>query len=539
LLGREARIVAEACTGAAKGAQCPKYRFQTSRLDGKDLRTWHQFQAGAMLLFRAIRIPQHWRTYMKLEMPPFQDARLLVIGDVMLDRYWHGSATRVSPEAPVPVVKVNNREDRPGGAGNVALNIAALGSATRLLGVVGNDEAGKELQSRLNAAGVFCDFLQCADKPTITKLRVIAQHQQLIRLDFEQAFEPVDVADLLSRARALINDTRALVLSDYAKGVLQDVGPLIELGKQYNVPVIVDPKGTDFSRYRGATLITPNLTEFEAVVGHCQNEEELMKKGLQLVSDLQLEAMLITRGEHGMTLIRPGSPELHLPARAQEVFDVTGAGDTVISVLAAAMAAGESMADATALANLAAGLVVGKLGTAAISGPELRRAIMSEQDSSRGVMTAEQLSIAAQDARDHGEKIVFTNGCFDIIHAGHVGYLTQAKKLGDRLVVAINDDVSVRKLKGPGRPINPVERRMAVLAGLEAVDWVVCFTEDTPESLLKDLRPEILVKGGDYTLDQVVGGEFVRSYGGEVKALEFLDNCSTSEIVEKMKEAGA
>jgi D-beta-D-heptose 7-phosphate kinase/D-beta-D-heptose 1-phosphate adenosyltransferase len=475
---------------------------------------------------------------MKLEMPPFQDARLLVIGDVMLDRYWHGSATRVSPEAPVPVVKVNNREDRPGGAGNVALNIAALGSATRLLGVVGNDEAGQELQSRLNAAGVFCDFLQCKDKPTITKLRVISQHQQLIRLDFEQAFEPVDVADLLGRAAELINDTRALVLSDYAKGVLQDVVPLIALGKKHNVPVIVDPKGTDFSRYRGATLITPNLSEFEAVVGHCQNEDELVRKGLQLVSDLQLEAMLITRGEHGMTLIRPDSPELHLPARAQEVFDVTGAGDTVISVLAAAMAAGETMADATALANLAAGLVVGKLGTAAISGPELRRAIMGEQDSSRGVMTAEQLSIAVQDARDHGEKIVFTNGCFDIIHAGHVGYLTQAKKLGDRLVVAINDDASVRKLKGPGRPINPVERRMAVLAGLEAVDWVVSFAEDTPESLLKELRPEILVKGGDYTLDQVVGGEFVRSYGGQVRALEFLDNCSTSEIVEKMKEVG-
>lgn len=475
---------------------------------------------------------------MKLEMPPFQDARLLVIGDVMLDRYWHGSATRVSPEAPVPVVKVNNREDRPGGAGNVALNIAALGSATRLLGVVGNDEAGQELQSRLNAAGVFCDFLHCADKPTITKLRVISQHQQLIRLDFEQAFEPVDVADLLGRAAELINDTRAMVLSDYAKGVLQDVVPLIALGKKHNVPVIVDPKGTDFSRYRGATLITPNLSEFEAVVGHCQNEDELVRKGLQLVSDLQLEAMLITRGEHGMTLIRPDSPELHLPARAQEVFDVTGAGDTVISVLAAAMAAGETMADATALANLAAGLVVGKLGTAAISGPELRRAIMGEQDSSRGVMTAEQLSIAVQDARDHGEKIVFTNGCFDIIHAGHVGYLTQAKKLGDRLVVAINDDASVRKLKGPGRPINPAERRMAVLAGLEAVDWVVSFAEDTPESLLKELRPEILVKGGDYTLDQVVGGEFVRSYGGQVRALEFLDNCSTSEIVEKMKEVG-
>ena len=473
---------------------------------------------------------------MKLEMPPFQDARLLVIGDVMLDRYWHGSATRVSPEAPVPVVKVNNREDRPGGAGNVALNIAALGSGTRLLGVVGKDESGDELQSRLNAAGVLCDFLQCPDKPTITKLRVISQHQQLIRLDFEQGFEKSDVADLLPRATELIKGTKALVLSDYAKGVLQDVGPLVELGRKQDVPIIVDPKGTDFEKYSGATLITPNLNEFEAVVGHCANEDELVKKGLQLVSQLQLEALLITRGEHGMTLIRPDSPELHLPARAQEVFDVTGAGDTVISVLAAAMASGETLADATALANLAAGLVVGKLGTAAISGPELRRAIMGEQDSSRGMMSSEQLSIAVQDARDHGERIVFTNGCFDIIHAGHVGYLTEARKLGDRLVVAINDDASVRKLKGAGRPINPVERRMAVLAGLEAVDWVVSFAEDTPEALLESLRPEILVKGGDYTIDQVVGGEFVQSYGGEVKALEFLDNCSTSEIVEKMKE---
>lgn len=473
---------------------------------------------------------------MKLEMPPFQDARLLVIGDVMLDRYWHGSATRVSPEAPVPVVKVNNREDRPGGAGNVALNIAALGSGTRLLGVVGKDESGDELQSRLNAAGVLCDFLQCPDKPTITKLRVISQHQQLIRLDFEQGFEKNDVADLLPRATELIKGTKALVLSDYAKGVLQDIGPLVELGRKQDVPIIVDPKGTDFEKYSGATLITPNLNEFEAVVGHCANEDELVKKGLQLVSQLQLEALLITRGEHGMTLIRPDSPELHLPARAQEVFDVTGAGDTVISVLAAAMASGETLADATALANLAAGLVVGKLGTAAISGPELRRAIMGEQDSSRGMMSSEQLSIAVQDARDHGERIVFTNGCFDIIHAGHVGYLTEARKLGDRLVVAINDDASVRKLKGAGRPINPVERRMAVLAGLEAVDWVVSFAEDTPETLLESLRPEILVKGGDYTIDQVVGGEFVQSYGGEVKALEFLDNCSTSEIVEKMKE---
>lgn len=473
---------------------------------------------------------------MKLEMPVFQDARLLVIGDVMLDRYWHGSANRVSPEAPVPVVKVGNDEARPGGAGNVALNVAALGSATRLIGVVGKDDSGQELQSRLNAAGVYCDFVECEGQPTITKLRVISQHQQLIRMDFEERFAGDIASAIKARAEELIDDTQALILSDYAKGVLDDITPLIKLGRQRGIPVVVDPKGSDFHKYAGATLMTPNLNEFEAVVGHCANEDELVNKGLKLVSDLQLEAILITRGEHGMTLIRPDSPELHLPARAQEVFDVTGAGDTVISVLAAAMAAGESMGDATALANLAAGLVVGKLGTAAISGPEMRRAIMQEVDSSRGAMTSEQLSIAVQDAREHGEKIVFTNGCFDIIHAGHVGYLSEARKLGDRLVVAINDDDSVARLKGPGRPINPVERRMAVLAGLEAVDWVVSFTEDTPEKLLESLRPEVLVKGGDYSLDQVVGGEFVRSYGGEVQALEFLDNCSTSEIVEKMKE---
>ena len=475
---------------------------------------------------------------MKLEMPPFQHARLLVIGDVMLDRYWHGSASRVSPEAPVPVVQVTNREDRPGGAGNVALNIAALGSAVRLVGVVGDDETGLELLSRLKAAGVYCDFLQSEEKPTITKLRIISQHQQLIRLDFEKAFEASDIIGLQDKAKSLVDDSQVMVLSDYGKGALHDIIDLIDLGRSRNIPIIVDPKGSEFTKYRGATLITPNLTEFEAVVGGSDNEDELVNKGLRLVRELNLEAILITRGEHGMTLIRPDSPELHLPARAQEVFDVTGAGDTVISVLAASMAAGDGLADATALANLAAGLVVGKLGTAAISGPELRRAMLADQNSGRGVMTAEQLQIVVQDAKAHGEKIIFTNGCFDIIHAGHVGYLAEAKRLGDRLVVAINDDDSAHRLKGSGRPINPVERRMAVLAGLEAVDWVVSFSEDTPEPLLESLQPEVLVKGGDYTMDQVVGGSYVESYGGMVRVLEFLDNCSTSAIMEKMKEVG-
>jgi len=473
---------------------------------------------------------------MKLKMPPFQEARVLVVGDVMLDRYWHGTANRISPEAPVPVVRVGNSEDRPGGAGNVALNIAALGSAATLIGIVGQDDTGRELASRLAAAGVYCEFLQSADKPTITKLRVISQHQQLIRLDFEQEFDEQDREGIQGKVEELLPNAQAVVLSDYAKGALADVSKILQVAHKHKLPVIVDPKGSDFSRYWGATIITPNLNEFENIVGKCVHEDELVKKGLELIRQLEIQALLITRGEHGMTLIRPDSPELHLPAKAQEVFDVTGAGDTVISVLAASLAAGEGLADATAMANLAAGLVVGKLGTAAISGPELRRAILSEQQSGRGVMTAEQLQIAVQDAKDHGEKIVFTNGCFDIIHAGHVGYLSKARELGQRLIVAINDDDSVHRLKGSGRPINPVERRMAVLSGLEAVDWVVNFAEDTPESLLKLLQPDILVKGGDYALDQVVGGEYVKSYGGEVKALEFLDDCSTSAMVEKMKQ---
>ena len=476
---------------------------------------------------------------MKPSMPPFQDARLLVVGDVMLDRYWHGDASRISPEAPVPVVRVGKREDRPGGAGNVALNIAALGSAATLVGVVGNDDTAGELQARLEAAGVYCKFSRSAGKPTITKLRVIGHQQQLIRLDFEERFSPEDIPGLPATVARLLPDADALLLSDYDKGALDQVEQLIALGGKLGIPVVVDPKGKDFGRYRGATLVTPNLAEFEAVMGPSADEQELVEKGEKMIRELALEALLITRGEHGMTLIRPNAPELHLPARAQEVYDVTGAGDTVISVLTAALAAGEKLTDAVVLANLAAGLVVGKLGTAAISAPELRRALMAAQDSGRGIMSAGQLRIAVEDARDHGERIVFTNGCFDVIHAGHVGYLDEARKLGDRLVVAVNDDASVGRLKGPGRPINPLDRRLRVLAGLSAVDWVVSFSEDTPERLLRDLRPDALVKGGDYTIDQVVGGELVKSWSGEVHVLAFIDDCSTSAIVEKMKQSGA
>ncbi len=469
-----------------------------------------------------------------MKMPRFDKGNVLVIGDVMLDRYWHGPASRLSPEAPVPVVKVSQIEDRPGGAANVALNLAALGAGAILSGITGDDDAANSLEQRLAAAGVHCAFSKQADIPTITKLRVISQHQQLIRLDFEESLANSTGA-INSVADNLFGSAQAVVLSDYAKGTLAQPQVLIEQARAKGLPVLVDPKGTDFSHYQGATLLTPNLSEFEAVVGKCDSEEQIVERGKKLIAELNLDALLVTRGENGMSLLRPNQPEFHLPAQAKEVFDVTGAGDTVISVLAASLAANESLEVAVTLANLAASIVVGKLGTATISGPELRRAVSVSHGSGRGVVSEEQLAIAVRDAQEQGETVVFTNGCFDIIHAGHVSYLEQAKQLGDRLIVAINDDASVHKLKGEGRPINIVERRKAVLAGLEAVDWVVDFADDTPERLLELVRPDILVKGGDYDKEGVVGWQIVEAYGGTVKVMSFVDDCSTTAIVEQIK----
>lgn len=473
---------------------------------------------------------------MNLEMPRFDQAHVLVLGDIMLDRYWEGGTSRISPEAPVPVVKVEQIKDRPGGAGNVALNIAALGAGVGLSGFTGTDEMADSLADMLGGAGVRCAFIRVPGQPTITKLRVISRHQQLIRLDFEEAqWSPTDAA-LVEGLQAQLDGCGALVLSDYGKGALSQPAPLIAAASSRGIPVLVDPKGTDFARYRGATLLTPNLDEFEAVVGACATEGELVARGQKLMADLDLGALLVTRGEHGMTLLRPGAEELHLPARAREVFDVTGAGDTVIGVLAAAVAGGADLPRAVALANIAASIVVGKLGTAAVSAPELRRAVQQEQGSERGTVTLEQLQVSVADARSHGERLVFTNGCFDIIHAGHVSYLEQARQLGDRLIVAVNSDASVRRLKGKGRPINPQDRRMAVLAGLEAVDWVVCFPDDTPVPLLHALQPDILVKGGDYqSKEDVVGWDVVEAYGGRVRVMGVVDSVSTTAIVSKIQ----
>ena len=468
---------------------------------------------------------------MKLTLPDFSRANVLVIGDLMLDRYWHGNTSRISPEAPVPVVLVGDAEERAGGSGNVALNIAALGAHAEVMGYTGDDEAANVLQEILSSAGVQCAFERVPDSSTVTKLRVISRHQQLIRLDFEDGFSNQRSDLLLARAVKDMAKAGAVVLSDYGKGTLRDIPALIKAARTAKVPVLIDPKGTDFERYRHATLITPNLSEFEAVVGHCESDQVIEERGMNLLRDIELEALLVTRSERGMTLFMQNRKPLHIPTLAQEVFDVTGAGDTVIATLAAAIAAGADMPSAMALANLAAGVVVGKLGTATVTPAELQRAMRGQAALTRGVVTEKDLIDITAQAKQHGETIVMTNGCFDILHPGHVSYLQKARALGDRLIIAVNDDASVQRLKGKDRPINTLDRRMAVLSALECVDWVVPFSEDTPERLICAVTPNLLVKGGDYKPEDVAGGRCVTQAGGEVKIIDYIEGHSTSDII--------
>lgn len=473
---------------------------------------------------------------MKIEIPAFNQVKALVVGDVMLDQYWHGNTSRISPEAPVPVVHVQQLSDRPGGAGNVALNLAALGCHVDLIGMVGDDLAGKTLAYHLETAKIACHFVTLKDAPTITKLRVIGRQQQLIRLDFEKQFSAQDAEKVVDVYESRLKDKNVVILSDYGKGCLAQVQKLIQLARQRGIPVLVDPKSNDFSIYHGATVITPNLKEFEAVVGPCKSEQELVDKGLILMQQHQLDALLVTRSEQGMSLFQREAKPLHLPTRAREVYDVTGAGDTVISVLAASLAAGHNFESAAMLANTAAGLVVQKLGAATLSLSELRRAWQRSHDSGLGILSEEDLLIAIADAREHNETIVMTNGCFDILHPGHITYLEQAKELGTRLLVAVNDDDSIRRLKGEQRPLNSVQDRMKVLSALRAVDWVVSFSEDTPQRLIKQIQPDILVKGGDYRVEDIAGSADVLAAGGKVEILTFVEGYSTTRLIEKMPQ---
>ncbi|MDG6808103.1 bifunctional D-glycero-beta-D-manno-heptose-7-phosphate kinase/D-glycero-beta-D-manno-heptose 1-phosphate adenylyltransferase HldE [Glaesserella parasuis] len=467
--------------------------------------------------------------------PQFNNAKVLVLGDVMLDRYWFGSTNRISPEAPVPVVKVQENEDRAGGAANVAMNIASLNVPVTLHGLVGNDDAGRALDKLLSEHRIQNQCVAVDSHPTITKLRILSRHQQLLRLDFEEGFHNLDCQALLAKLAAEITAYGALILSDYGKGTLDTVQQMIQIARQANVPVLIDPKGTDFERYRGATLLTPNMSEFEAVAGHCRDEDEIVTKGLKMIADFDLSALLITRSEKGMTLLRPNQDPFHLPTQAKEVYDVTGAGDTVISVLATAIADGRPLEEACYLANAAAGIVVGKLGTSTVSPSELEQAIHQRAETGFGVVSEDELKAIVKQSKTRGEKIVMTNGCFDILHPGHISYLENARKLGDRLIVAVNTDESVKRLKGESRPINDLDARMAVLAGLASVDWIVPFGEDTPQRLIGEILPDLLVKGGDYKPEEIAGSQEVWANGGEVRVLNFENGCSTTNVIKKIQ----
>lgn len=473
-----------------------------------------------------------------MELPSLEAVHVLVVGDVMLDRYWMGSARRVSQEAPVPVVDVEHTEDRPGGAANVALNVASLGARCTLVGLVGDDEAARTLTAMLSAAGVTCDLVEVPDWPTVMKLRVVSRKQQLLRTDFESPL-PVDLSDAVAeRVKSHLAGATAVVLQDYDKGALVRPRDLVELAAAAGVPVVVDPKHKAFSSYAGARLIKPNQEEFQAAVGPWQDDEALVSLGRELCGHHRLGALVVTRGGRGMTVVEASGRHQHIPARPVDVFDVTGAGDTAAAALGVTVSLGWEPSACAQVANVAAGIAVGKSGTAAVSGPELAMVLAAAPRADRGILSRAQLQDAVAQARERGERVVFTNGCFDILHAGHVAYLEEARALGDRLVVAVNDDASVRRLKGSGRPVNPLERRLRVLSGLAAVDWVVGFSEDTPETLLAQLRPEVLAKGGDYRDDEVVGAEIVRGYGGRVRVLSLVEDLSTTAIVSRIREEG-
>jgi len=454
---------------------------------------------------------------------------------VMLDRYWIGDARRVSQEAPVPVVDVQRTEDRPGGAANVALNVASLGARCTLVGLVGADPAAATLRELLAAAGVDCDLVTVADWPTIVKLRVVSRNQQLLRTDFERPLEADCRAQLRARVAAHLGQATAMVLQDYDKGAVGAPGELIELARARGVPVVVDPKHKPLASYAGADLLKPNAHEFRAAVGEWRDDDDLVQRATEICAAIDVNALVVTRGSRGMTVVERSGRHQHVPALPVDVYDVTGAGDTAAAALAVTRSLGWDPRACTQVANVASGIVVGKSGTAAVTGPELAFALATTTRPGRGILSREQLADAVAQARAAGERIVFTNGCFDILHAGHVAYLEEARALGDRLIVAVNDDASVRRLKGAGRPVNPLDRRLRVLAALAAVDWVVGFPEDTPEALLELLHPDVLVKGGDYGAEQVVGADIVRSHGGTVRVLGLVEDCSTTAIVERIQ----
>lgn len=479
-------------------------------------------------------------------LPRFVTSQVLVIGDVMLDRYVWGRVDRISPEAPIPVLRVERTAAMLGGAGNVVRNVAALHAQTFFVGLVGDDAAGRDILDLLKLLPETAPHLIIdAARNTTIKTRFVAGVQQLLRADDETGTLPTALKadELAKKIAAVVLDAKnaAIVLSDYGKGVLSEgvVRAAVDKAKKLKLPLVVDPKGKDFGRYRGATVVTPNRKELAEATGMpIDTDAGIVAAAAHLINSCGLGAVLVTRSEQGMTLVVRDQAPLHLSAEAREVFDVSGAGDTVAANLATGLAAGMSLADAAALANVAAGIVVGKIGTASVSAEELQQKLTELHVATAGTKVADAATASAKAAawRSAGLKVGFTNGCFDLLHPGHVQLLTEAAATCDRLIVGMNDDASVRRLKGADRPIQTFPARSAVLAALEMVDLVVGFGDDTPLNLITDLRPDVLIKGADYSKDQVVGAAEVEGWGGKVVLAQILPGHSTTATVKKLAQ---
>ena len=471
--------------------------------------------------------------------------KVLVVGDLMLDCYYWGDVRRISPEAPVPVVRVKEKTFSLGGAGNVAANLSGLGCSAAVIGLIGQDASSHQLQELLSEFQIEDHCIVDTGRPTITKTRIMASKQQVVRLDEEDGSDiGTGTADrIFSVVSEMLPQVKAVILSDYGKGMFASydfIQAIIRACKKENVPVFVDPKGRDWDRYTGATCVTPNTAELKLAAGNeIKTESDLIPIAQDLRRRLALDWLLVTRGPKGMALFGNEASPVMIAARAREVFDVSGAGDTVIATLAACVAAGMSFSDAASVANTAAGIVVGKLGTQPVRWLELDRSL---EDASQGkpastlwkVADAQEASVRLSRWRQANQRIVFTNGCFDLLHPGHVSLLHQARHLGDRLIVGLNTDASIRRLKGEQRPILPGKDRAAILSALEDVDMVVFFDEDTPLNLIGQLKPDILVKGADYRVADVVGKSIVESYGGQVRLVDILQGHSTTAIARKL-----
>lgn len=456
--------------------------------------------------------------------------RILVVGDAMIDRYITGASTRISPEAPVPVVKAAFEEMRAGGAANVAANVRGLGAQCSLLTVCGDDPAGKELAALMAGHGVDVDCVIDAGERTTQKTRLISGVQQIARIDHDGHVTDAARAELARRFESRLDGIAAVIFSDYDKGTLSDLPTLLAIARRRGVPTFVDPKIADKARYHGAFLLKPNAREFHALFGDCP-EDRIADRARAALADMGLEYMVVTRGAKGIMMIPRHGEVVDHPTEALEVFDVTGAGDTIMAALVVGIAEGLSMAAAIDQANLAASIAVSRQGTYVVTRADLEDRLYRRDHSMTKLVPVPVLMQRLARVRQGGARIVFTNGCFDVIHAGHVRLLDHARRLGDILVVGLNSDASVRRLKGPPRPVNGLDDRAEVLSGLASVDHIVVFDEDTPLGLIREIGPDVLVKGGDYSTETIVGADEVTAAGGQVVIVPLLAGRSTSAIL--------